>query len=75
MYKKNLEKLLAIQVLTIQDETRTHWYYSFEAATTYVHYTKDENPGKGALDLAMLFMMICPPFRLTTALPSGSESV
>lgn len=38
-------------------------------------YTNDENPGKGARDLAMLFMIICPPFKLTTALPSGSESV
>lgn len=37
--------------------------------------TKDENPGKGARDRAILFMIICPPFRLTTALPSGSESV
>lgn len=37
--------------------------------------TKEENPGKGARDLAILFMIICPPFRLTTALPSGSESV
>jgi len=39
------------------------------------NYTNDEKPGSGALDLAMLFMMIWPPFRLTTALPSGSESV
>lgn len=38
-------------------------------------YTNDEKPGKGALDLAILFNIICPPLRLTTALPSGSESV
>lgn len=38
-------------------------------------YTKEEKPGNGALDRAMLFIMICPPLRLTTALPSGSESV
>ena len=39
-------------------------------------YTNDENPGKGARDLAMLFMTICVPFKLTTALdPSWSLSV
>lgn len=36
-------------------------------------HTKDENPGSGALDLAMLFMTIWVPFRETTALwPSWS---
>lgn len=39
------------------------------------YHTKLEKPGSGALLRAMLFMMICPPLRLTTALPSGSESV
>jgi hypothetical protein len=29
-----------------------------------VAYTKDENPGKGARDLALLFMTIWPPFRV-----------
>lgn len=38
-------------------------------------HTNDEKPGKGARDRAMLFMTIWPPLRLTTALPSGSESV
>lgn len=38
-------------------------------------YTNDENPGSGARDLAMLFIIIWPPLRLITALPSGSESV
>lgn len=37
--------------------------------------TNDEKPGSGARDRAMLFMTICPPFKLTTPLPSGSESV
>jgi len=37
-------------------------------------YTKDENPGKGARDLALLFMTSWVPFKLTTALfPSWSE--
>lgn len=40
-----------------------------------MNYTNDEKPGNGALDLAILFIIICPPFKLTTALPSGSESV
>lgn len=40
------------------------------------YYTKDEKPGRGALDLAILFMTICVPLRLTTALlPSWSDSV
>lgn len=38
-------------------------------------HTNEEKPGSGARDRAMLFIMICPPFRLTTAEPSGSESV
>ena len=38
--------------------------------------TKEEKPGSGALDLAMLFMTIWVPLRLTTALdPSWSDSV
>ena len=39
------------------------------------NYTKEENPGKGALLLALLFITICPPLRLTTVDPSCSESV
>lgn len=39
------------------------------------YQTKDEKPGRGARDRAILFIMIWPPFRLTTALLSGSESV
>lgn len=38
-------------------------------------HTKDEKPGSGARERAMLFMTIWPPLRLTTAEPSGSESV
>ena len=34
-------------------------------------YTKEEKPGSGARDLAMLFMTICVPFRLTTALEAS----
>ena len=38
--------------------------------------TNEEKPGRGALDLAMLFMTIWVPLRLTTALdPSWSLSV
>ncbi len=38
-----------------------------------IYYTNDENPGSGALDLAMLFKTIWVPLRLTTALePSWS---
>lgn len=40
-----------------------------------INQTNDENPGNGARDLAMLFIIIWPPLRLITALPSGSESV
>lgn len=38
-------------------------------------YTNDEKPGSGARERAILLTMIWPPFRLMTALPSGSESV
>jgi hypothetical protein len=38
-------------------------------------HTNEEKPGKGARDRAILFMTIWPPFKLITALPSGSESV
>lgn len=41
----------------------------------FKNYTKEENPGKGALLLALLFITICPPLRLTTVDPSCSESV
>lgn len=37
--------------------------------------TNDENPGSGARDRAILLTIICPPFKLITPLPSGSESV
>ena len=39
------------------------------------NYTKEENPGKGALLLALLFITSWPPLRLTTVDPSCSESV
>lgn len=38
-------------------------------------HTNDEKPGNGARERAILFIMIWPPFKLITALPSGSESV
>ena len=37
-------------------------------------YTKEEKPGSGALDLAMLFMTICVPLRLTTALEASCNA-
>ena len=37
-------------------------------------YTKEENPGSGALDLAMLFMTIWVPLRLTTALEASCNA-
>lgn len=43
--------------------------------TQFFFYTNDENPGNGARDLAILLTIICPPFKLITALLSGSESV
>ena len=38
-------------------------------------YTKEEKPGSGALDLAMLFMTICVPLRLTTALEASCKEI
>lgn len=38
-------------------------------------YTKDEKPGKGARLLALLFIMIRPPFKLICVELSCSESV
>ena len=37
-------------------------------------YTKEEKPGSGALDLAMLFMTIWVPLRLTTALEASCNA-
>lgn len=51
------------------------YLYTTEDSRYALDYTKEENPGRGALDPAILFMMICPPLRLITALPSASESV
>ena len=42
-------------------------------ASVWSRYTKDEKPGSGARDLALLFMTSWVPLRLTTALlPSWS---
>lgn len=37
-------------------------------------YTKDENPGSGALDLALLFITIWPPLRMEAAAEEEAAS-
>jgi hypothetical protein len=37
-------------------------------------YTKDENPGNGALDLALLFITIWPPLRMEAAAEEEAAS-
>ena len=50
-------------------------YYAVSMRSSADH-TNEEKPGSGARDRAMLFITICVPFRLTTALDaSWSESV
>jgi hypothetical protein len=61
--------------LVTATERSSNWLLLQSCCQSQQYHTKDEKPGRGARDLAMLFMMICPPFRLITALPSGSESV